>query len=199
LAGFEREDRASPEIRPMERRHLLTGLAVALAATPAFAQRDTPQAEPPQGQAASGQIGDAEMRHLLDTMAVGMIALETARVGADKAREAEVKRFAEAEVAEQTTIAEVLRSMSQPRDPPQIDADGQRMLNTLRQAEAGRAFDRHFVEGQLMGHQRLLQIQEAYIQQGRNREHVNVAKLARGHIRDHIAWLQVLKRQVGQG
>jgi putative membrane protein len=58
------------------------------------------------------------------------------------------------------------------------------MLKKLQQAQAGEAFDKMYVDGQLQGHEELLQIQETYLKSNsRNREHVNVAKLARGHIR----------------
>ncbi len=40
----------------------------------------------------------------------------------------------------------------------------------------------------------LLQIQETFLKSNsRNREHVNVAKLARGHIKEHVQVLKDLK------
>ena len=77
----------------------------------------------------------------------------------------------------------------------QMDADKTAMLTKLRGAE-GVAFDRMFLESQLMGHQEDLRVQEEYLQTGRNREHINVAKLARAHIKEHIVEVQGIQREL---
>ncbi|WP_260686575.1 hypothetical protein [Rhizobium leguminosarum] len=40
-------------------------------------------------------------------------------------------------------------------------------------------------------------IQEDYLNVGQNREHLGVAKLARGQIKEHIDYLDMLKSKVG--
>jgi putative membrane protein len=71
------------------------------------------------------------------------------------------------------------------------------MMQSLQQAKAGADFDRMYIQGQIQGHQELLQIQERYLQaNSRNREHVNVAKLARGHIKEHLAMLQDIQKEL---
>jgi putative membrane protein len=120
-----------------------------------------------------------------------------------------VKEFAQFERDEQTTIAEVLRSMQDPGatatggtprgggTAPEISADKAKMMEQLQQEKAGAEFDRRYIQGQLQGHQELLQIQERYLQSNsQNREHVNVSKLARGHIKEHIARLQEIQKEV---
>jgi putative membrane protein len=68
------------------------------------------------------------------------------------------------------------------------------LVRKLQQAQAGEAFDKMYIEGQLQGHEELLQIQETYLKSNsRNREHINVAKLARGHIKEHVQVLKDLK------
>ena len=140
-------------------------------------------------------------------MKVGSLALVTSRIAVKRAQNAQVKEFAEMEVAEQETIAEVLKSMKQPKaetmgQAPKptdaeamamLDAKGKQMAQKLESA-SGAAFDKEFLAGQLDGHQDLLKIQESYISGGKNREHVNVAKLARGHIKDHIKIIQHLQK-----
>jgi putative membrane protein len=80
---------------------------------------------------------------------------------------------------------------------PEIPADKAKMMEELQQAQAGAAFDRLYIQGQLQGHQELLQTQERYLQSNsRNREHVNVAKLARGHIKEHLAMLQEIQKEL---
>jgi putative membrane protein len=158
-------------------------------------------------------MGQAETQHLQQTLATGTVALQTSEIALQKAQNPKVKQFAQLERDEQTTIAEVLRSMQEPAatasggaaapaakaaaTAPEIPADKAKMMEQLQQAKAGAEFDRLYIEGQLQGHQELLQIQERYLQSNsRNREHVNVTKLARGHIKEHITDLQTIQKEL---
>lgn len=177
----------------MDRRHLLAALAV-MAAAPAWAQQ---QAQ--QGAGASGEpIGQAEQKHAAETLAAGAVALEMSRVARDKAQNAWAKKFAQYEIAEQETIAEVLKSMG--AQPAAMNAQETRMtqsmIKRLTDAPAGAAFDRAYVDGQIQGHQELLRIQEEYLAAGKDRSHVNVAKLARGQVTEHIDMLQTIKGEL---
>jgi putative membrane protein len=206
----------------MDRRLVLTGIA-AFAAGPALAQAQqaSPQStQAPSGGAAGGvyggagaALGQAEMQHMQQTLAGGTVALQTSEMALQKAQNPHVKQFAQFERDEQTTIAEVLRSFQEPAatatagqartgagggaagSAPEIPADKARMMQQLQQA-SGAEFDRMYIEGQMQGHQELLQIQETYLRSGRNREHVNVAKLARGHIKEHLARLQEIQKEL---
>lgn len=184
----------------MDRRLMLAGLAVA-AATPVLAQTTQPApvtsgtmpSNQPAGSAMNMPMGEAEMKHMRDTMMAGMVALETSRVALEKARNAEVKQYAMFEKNEQEGIADVLKSMMDPQAtasaapmPMQLAGEDAAMVEKMKGMQAGAEFDRMYVQGQIEGHQKLLRIQEDYIRQGRNREHMNVAKLARGHIKEHI-------------
>ena len=185
----------------MDRRLVLTGLAAA-AATPVLAQTTTQPAPTSSGTTQSGSMpsghmnmamGEAEMKHMRDTMMAGMVALETSRIALEKARNAEVKQYAKFEKDEQEGIADVLKSMMDPAStastmpmPMKLEGEDAAMVQKMQGMQAGAEFDRMYVQGQIEGHQKLLRIQEEYIRQGRNREHLNVAKLARGHIKEHI-------------
>ena len=205
----------------MHRRVVLTGLAAA-AATPAFAQTQQPSPIPvtPQpaqnqpGAAAGGvfpggQLGQPDVQHIQQTLAGGTVALQTSEIALQKAQNPKVKEFAQFERDEQTTIAEVLRSLQEPAatasggaaraaaTAPELPPDKAKMMEQLQQAKAGAEFDRLYVQGQLQGHQELLQIQERYIQSNsKNRELTNTAKLARGHIKEHIARLQDIQKEL---
>ena len=201
----------------MDRRALLLGgLAAAIVTVPALAQSSgsssTPQAGTSGGASgmnrAGGQMGQAEMQHMQQTMQLGMVALETSRIALNKARNEDLKRFANFEVQEQTTLAEVLRSMMDPgatattgqsvantQGAMQMDAGARDMLQKLQNQQAGAEFDKAYLDGQLQGHRNLLQAQEQYLQSNpQNREHVNVARLARGQIREHIAMLETIQK-----
>jgi putative membrane protein len=182
----------------------------------------TPQAAEGQpalgsGPGSTGQMGQTEAQHLQQTLASGTVSLQTSEIALQKAQNPKVKQFAQFERDEQTTVSEVLRAIQEPgatasggasaaasgsgaraaATAPEIPADKAKMMEELQQAKAGAEFDRLYIQGQLQGHQELFQIQERYLQaNSRNREHTNVAKLARGHIKEHIAVLQELQKEL---
>jgi len=200
---------------------LLSGLAATLVTVPVLAQTGgSPSTAQPGGTGGAsgmnrmgGQMDQAEMHHMEQTMQLGMVALETSRIAQDKASNEDLKRFATFEVQEQTTLAEVLRSMMDPsataatgqsgaamQGDVQMDAGGRDMLQTLQSQQAGDAFDKAYLDGQLQGHRNLLQVQEEYLQSNpQNREHMNVARMARTQIREHIALLESIQQTMRWG
>jgi putative membrane protein len=203
----------------MDRRALLGGLAAALVVAPALAQTSGSPSTTPSGSSgampmnrAAGQMSQADMQHMQQTMQLGMVALESSRIAMNKVRNDDLKRFANFEVQEQTTLSEVLRSMMDPgataatgsasgqsgqstMPPMQMDASARDMMQKMQNQQAGAEFDKMYLEAQLQGHRDLLQVQERYLQSNpQNREHMNVAKMARGHIREHIAMLEEMQK-----
>ncbi|QKK34267.1 DUF4142 domain-containing protein (plasmid) [Rhizobium indicum] len=137
------------------------------------------------------------------------MSLAASRVALEKASDPMVKEFAKWEVAEQETIADILKSMETDGKaegalkPPtesevetMLDAEGKSSLDKLK-AASGNDFDKAYVTAQLDGHKKLLTIQEDYLKVGQNREHLSVTKLARGQIKEHIDHLDMLKSKVG--
>ena len=197
----------------MDRRALLGGLAAVVVALPALAQTSgsssSPMPSAGAGGAAMNAMGDAEMQHMQQTMQLGMVALETSRIALIKARNDDLKQFANFEVQEQTTLSEILRSMMDPSATAatgstagqaampnvQMDASARDMIQKLQGQQAGAEFDKMYLDGQLQGHRNLLQVQERYLQSNsRNREHMNVARMARTQIREHIALLETMQK-----
>jgi len=186
----------------MKRRTFLSGIAVAAAATPVFAQtRPYPKA---------ATVGDAEQNHAKATLAIGSLALLTSRLALDKAQNDRVKEFAGFEAAEQETIAEVLQSVERPGaitgnvQPPSdeevernLDDEARGKLEQLRSLKSGPQFDRDYIQVQTEGHDKLLQLQEDYISSGRNPEMLAIAKLARGMIKEHLAHLEATSADLG--
>ncbi|GJD93953.1 DUF4142 domain-containing protein [Methylobacterium iners] len=199
----------------MDRRRTLAA-AIAVIVTPALALPALAQNSPSSVSEKTGNtaaaMGDAEAKHAADTSAAGLMSLETSRIALKKAQNPKVKEFAQLEVAEQETIADVLTSMRDQGTPASgqvkapskeisqtnLDAKGKQMVEKLQKAEAGAAFDREYVQGQIQGHQQLLQIQEAYLKSGKDRENLNVTKLMRGQIKEHLAMLQDIEKQLGR-
>lgn len=201
----------------MDRRIVLAGLA-AFAAGPALAQAsgagsaaNSAGSAMPAGQAGAmgaARLGQAEMQHMQQTLQLGSVALETSRLAQQKARSEDLKQFAGFEVEEQTTIAEIIRGMMDPSATASAgsapaaaggaprDAKGAEMVQKLSQAQ-GEAFDREYLKGQLEGHRDLLEVQERYLKSNsQNREHMNMVKLARGRIMEHIALLEDMQKSV---
>ncbi|MFK0335492.1 DUF4142 domain-containing protein [Rhizobium sp. NPDC090275] len=186
----------------MNRRAMLTAVAAAtalpalLSSTATFAQ-------------ASMAPSDAEKKHADDTKKVGSLSLATSRVATEKASDPMVKEFAKWEVAEQETIAYILKSikmegkaqgaLQRPSDSEveaMLHEESKSALEKLK-VTSGAAFDKAFVTAQLDGHKKLLAIQEDYLKVGQNREHLSVTKLARGQIKEHIDHLDMVKSKVG--
>jgi putative membrane protein len=165
------------------------------------------------------QMTQADMQHMQQTMQLGMVALETSRIAQQKAQNADLKRFATFEVQEQSTLSEVLHSMMEPTSTSatgaaaqssqpgaasgtntpamQMDAQSREMIQMLQNTQPGEAFDRQYLQGQMEGHSALLQVQTQYLQGNpQNREHMNVAKLARAVITEHIALLEDIQTKM---
>jgi putative membrane protein len=185
----------------MHRRNLIALVAaapVAGFALQAFAQSAAP-------------MGDAEMTHAEQTGMVGALSLLQSKLALENAADEKVKMFAEFEVAEQETIGDILKSMkddaadaAQGALQPPTDEEATAMLDDAGKAKleeltalTGKEFDQAYVAANLEGHQKLLAIQEDYLKTGTNREHLSVAKLARGMITEHIAHLEELQSMVG--
>jgi predicted outer membrane protein len=128
--------------------------------------------------------------HAEQTLAVGTIALKTSELAKEMGKDAWVKRFAKYEVAEQTTIAEILKSMG---FEPHKNEEATEMVEKLKKSSD---FDADYVTAQIEGHEKLLKIQEDYIgaESEKNRAGLDVAKLARAQIKEHIDLLQTIQK-----
>lgn len=172
-------------------RNLVFG-ALGLTAAPALAQYD-PQGGPRDPQYGGrpprpgmGPMGPGEQRYAEATLAVGGVSLRSSQLAQGRVRAPRVAEFADFEVAEQTTVAQVLGEMGfTPPPPAPMD---QQMLDRLSSAR-GPDFERQYVMAQMDGHRRLLAIQERYIQEGRDPGARHVAMLARGQIKEHLKLL----------
>lgn len=193
----------------MFRRNLVAAAAVlplAALASRAFAQDAAPTADAVPADGAMPAMGEAEMTHAEETGMVGSLSLLQSRLATTMATDEKVKVFATWEVAEQETVGDILKSMKMGTDEAQgaltpptdeeamamVDEAGKAKLEEMR-AMSGADFDMAYVSANLEGHQKLLAIQEQYLTVGTQREHLSIAKLARGMITEHIAHLEELQ------
>lgn len=190
----------------MQRRLLVTGLAAGLIGTAletSGAQSNMPSDTPP--------LGDAEQLHLTRTRAAGALSLALSRVAAKKGDDDDVKEFVQFEIAEQETLADVLRTIDRPgpvlgrvRAPSDadlvalLDSKGKTALDRLDERTSGVPFDQDYIRLQIEGHRQQMEIQIEYLAAGRSAPSVMVAKLARSAIKEHLTLLSDVDAALGR-
>jgi putative membrane protein len=177
------------------RRTILAALA-AVAATSSSAQ--------PHADDASGAPAAPDQEYVRQSLAVSSLSLAISRIASRKTQTDDLKEFAQLEEGEQETLSSVLKSLSvqNPIDAPTVrrpgDAEveqhlnlrGRQVLEKLRADAAGVEFDRDYMGALATGHLELLRIQETYLDSGQNNAIIiNVAKLARAMIKEHLQLL----------
>ena len=188
------------------------------------AASDGRSAEQAQGQA-TPQQSQADIQHIQQTLAGGTVTLQAANFALDKAQHPRVKRFAGFERDEQTTMFEVLQSIADPaatsstnlqaaqataQNAPQnraqaaatapvIAPEAADAMEAMSKAQSGPEFDRAFVQLELDRHRDLLEVQERYLSSNpRSLGQRALAMMARGQIREHIAELEAIQKELGR-
>jgi len=196
----------------MDRRMMILAAAAAATAGPAFAQTKPPPTtpggpaapvspplpEPTTPRAAStstAALGQAEQTHDNQTAMYGGASLQMADLALQKARHPRVKEFAKFERAEQTTAAEVLKSLDPNLNPPAPPQDVAATINRLKDMRPGDAFDREFVSAQIAGHEKLRTVQQDYLKTGNDLPTVASSKLILGMIEEHLTLLSDLRAE----
>ena len=163
----------------MDRRNAVALIAMSLAA-PSLAY--------------AANMGSAEKEHAEQTLAAGTVALETSKAAESKVSAPWLKKFTTYEIAEQTTIAEILKSMG--AVPPKLSEKQSAMIAKSKEGATGPDFDRSYLMDQIEGHNELLKIQDTYIAKGKDAGSVGLAKLARTQIKEHIDILQTIQKDM---
>ncbi|MGO9419300.1 DUF4142 domain-containing protein [Roseiarcus sp.] len=202
----------------MNRRLILTSIA-SFAAAPVFLQQalaqnataPAPAPAPAPAGAEAPQLSAARQTHIKDTVTVGSLSLMLSRIARAKVNTPMLKQFTEFEIAEQETVASILKAIQNGEAPSggvpspsdtevmqNLDQAGQSAVEKLRQMNAGLAFDREYLRAEIDGHNRLLEIQQAYLRAPDDLDETNVAKLAQGMIKEHLALLGAMQGMGGQ-
>ena len=108
-----------------------------------------------------------ERKHASDTLEAGTVALETSPIRMAKGTDANVKRFARFEVAEQETVSMVVKAAAKISAASKASVEGRAMINSLSALPAGKSFDAGYVKVQIDGHKQPLAIQEKYLSGGK--------------------------------
>jgi len=179
----------------MNRRFLLASIAT-LPGSRVLAQATSQPAPAPSAST------DARQKHIRDTTAYGSLSLLLSRMAKYKVTHPLLKQFVDFEIAEQETVGGILKAIQtnaapSGETPSPSDADlmqnlddaGKASVEKLRALKAGSEFDRDYIRYEIEGHRKLLDIQEVYLKSPDNLDQANVAKLARGMIKEHLALL----------
>jgi predicted outer membrane protein len=162
-----------------------TSVLFAATAGKAFAQTSMPKTGAPIGEDA----------YKTQTLMVGTLSKMLSQLAATQAMHPMVKQFAEFEVNEQLTMAQVLTGMANPPPAP-LDAASQAVLTQL-QSTTGKAFDAAYIRAEVDGHHKLYAIQEEFLNGNptdMDREHI--AMLARTVISMHLTMLGDLENRL---
>jgi predicted outer membrane protein len=181
------------------------------------APQDT-QSSTRQGQASAPaamgqQQSQADRQYIEQMLALSTVSLQQSNFAHSKAQNPRVKQFAEFEIGEQNLLTDIMRSFADPNatasttqgarqsaaTAPELPQKDAQSMERLSKAQAGAAFDKDYVALQIEGHEQLLKLQESHLQQASgNREMTNIAKLARGQIKEHLVLLQDMQKELGK-
>jgi len=180
----------------MNRRHAILGLAAAGAAVPLLRGTAIAQTAPLVTPGTVRTLSATE--HTAMTLMGGTLAKQTSQMALERSENLKVKQFATFEIAEQTALAQVMTNTANPPPVP-LDAEHQAVLTSL-QSLSGTAFDRAYVQGQIVGHKELLLVQQGYLDNtNRSTDGQHIAVLARMSIQQHITMLEELNMMLQRG
>jgi putative membrane protein len=178
----------------MHRRNAVMALSGILASSALVAVPRRPVLA--QTAAESGQATRiTPLQYKTQTLQVGAFSKETSQLALAQATHPRVRQFAQFEVNEQTAIAQVLTDVNNPPALP-LDAQHAALLQQL-QSQSGKTFDTAYIQGQIVGHQQLLNVQQVFLNSiltGNDDEHIAV--LARVVIQMHLTMLQDLHTEI---
>jgi predicted outer membrane protein len=81
-------------------------------------------------------------------------------------------------------------------EPAKLSEKQTAIIAKTKQASGGASFDADFLANQLEGHKELLKVQETYIDKGKNEAAINLSKLARAQIKEHIDLIETIQKQL---
>jgi len=138
---------------------LIGTVALLMSGSAAFAQQ-TPPVKPMGDQGSTKAVNDqkpsADQHFVTDAAVGGMAEVELGKLAADKAANADVKKFGQRMADDHGKANDELKSLAQSRQitlPSAIDAKHKATIDRLSKL-SGEAFDRAYVEEMLKDHQK---------------------------------------------
>jgi putative membrane protein len=150
-----------------------------------------PAAAQQRPMSSSGMSPEQTTQMALGGMA---FALATSQLALQRGENAVVKTFAQLETEEQMAFTEARRMAGLPVPSPSLmDAQKQQLVQQLHSL-SGAQFDRAYVQGQITGHQELLQLHQALAQSGTSQADRMLGTVAVPAIKSHLSMLQGIQQ-----
>jgi predicted outer membrane protein len=126
------------------------------------------------------------------TLMIGALSKQTSVLAAERSHNPKVKQFADFEVNEQNTMAQVIENDNDPK-PAALDPEHAAILTRL-QGASDKEFDRAYVQEQLTAHAELLSAQQSFLNdRPSDDDYRHIAMMARTTIQMHITMLHDLQ------
>jgi putative membrane protein len=127
-----------------------------------------------------------------ETLMFGGLSKQASQLAVERSRNPKIKEFAEFEIDEQTTMAQVLTDKANP-EPVPIDPEHAEILKRL-QGVSDTDFDRAYVQEELTVHAELLTAQQSFLNnRPSDDDYRHIAMLARTVIQMHVTMLHDLQ------
>lgn len=123
-------------------------------------------------------------------LAGGEFAMRSSQIALTKMTNPDITNFANAEIAEQLSVAKALSAA--PGTVP-LRRDHADLLAKLQAMPAGPQFNSAYVKGQLAGHRELLTLNSSYLKSGTDPALQSVANMSLPIIQQHLAVLNGLR------
>ncbi len=186
---------------PVKRRLFFKGLAITSIGAAVFGLAVKGQAQsdpgPDQPEAESGHDypmakpnaqTEADFRN--GVIGPAMLSLATSKIAVDKATNAKALEFAKFELREAIGVTTVLQSLG--TAVPPMDAVATATLQKIQSASKGAAFDKAYINAQLLNHEFLRDLGTSYLANSANQTSMeemhgrHLAMLTLGQFKDHV-------------
>jgi len=151
-----------------------------------------------QDKKAASQLSKEDTLHLKHLSEANLAEVEAGKVGAQKAANPEVKKFAEKMVAEHTRMVEEGKQLAQKKSvKPDETVDGKHKKNLADlNAKSGADFDREYMEQQVQDHEGALKLVQNVARNAKDGDIKAMAQKAEPHVKAHLDEAQKLRKAV---
>ena len=122
----------------------------------------------------SGELETVTTDMYVKQAAVGdMLEIDSSKVALEKSSNPDVTRYAQMMIDDHGKSLDLLKTAAETEDGPAtipgtLDLTSQGILDELKAAKSGAAFDRAYIEAQISGHEDALKLHRSYAVQGDN-------------------------------
>ncbi len=186
----------------MRRLALLAAATGLIAAGTVIAQPMPPGPPPgsPSGPPGPGMVAMPTPDYVSHAARTDMFEIAEARMALHHSQNPHVRQFAQMMIADHTKSTNMIkaalrRSGHNPPPPPMLGPEQQRLMDELR--ASGPNFDRTYIDQQVQGHQKALQLHQAYANGGDDPALRHTARMIVPVVQHHLAMAQDIQGHIG--